>query len=101
MADTSPAPRTLAVVAAEFIAGGLIGGFIGMRLACPGVKTLTNNLAILHDHAAHRRVRPDIAQAPPRQPQRVVHVAQVGGHSDAGRSSDTKRSKSSAAWKFL
>ena len=57
--------------------------------------------AICHDHAAHGGVRPDVAQAPPRQPQRVVHVAQVGGHSDAGRSSDTKRSKSSAAWKFL
>ena len=69
-----------------------------------------HDAAIPDDDAAHRRVRPDIAQTPRGKAQGMAHVADVvlgGGHaadySDAapGRSSETNLSKSSASWKFL
>ena len=67
---------------------------------------------LVHEDAADRRVRPDPPEPAPRQPERRAHPARVPvvlGHraqsssrpAAAGRSSETKSSKSSAAWKFL
>ena len=83
---------------------GLIQGPpFGMGAAARLRPTAPGDLAVLDQHRANRRIGPDIAEAPRRKAQGMGHMYKVAHSSadGAGRSSDTKRSKSSAAWKFL
>ena len=79
------------------------GAAFGMG-APTGLRPATaNNLTILDQHAADRRIGPDIAKTPRRKAQGMGHMVEIAHSSvvGAGRNSLTKRSKSSAAWKFL
>ena len=87
-----------------------------MRTAPGRCPSAPNNPSALHDHAAHSRVGPDVPLPAPAERQRKLHVAFVyirrrkrrrhpswvhSSEGDGGRSSLTKLSKSSMAWKFL
>ena len=76
---------------------------LGMGAAAGLGPATTNDLARAHQHAADRRIGPDIPHAPRRKTQSVGHMVEIAHSSEvgAGRNSLTKRSKSSAAWKFL
>jgi len=76
---------------------------LGMGAAAGLCPTTTNDLARAHQHAADRRIGPDIPHTPRRKAQGMGHMGLIAHSSEAGagRNSLTKRSKSSAAWKFL
>ena len=108
------AGRGLAVVGAGFkrdIGGGPARGIaclckrhaFSMRTTAGLGDAAPNDAAIPHDHAANGRVRPHSTKAPGRKAKGMGHVIGIAHSSEdaLGRSSDTKRSKSSAAWKFL
>ena len=84
------------------------GRGLGMGAASRRGPPAADHPAPGHDDAAHGRVRPDLPEPAARQPERRAHEVGIlaGGHQSsggtgAGRSSETKSSKSSAAWKFL
>ena len=83
------------------------GHGFGMRTPARLRPAAAKDHAVFDDDAANGRVWPGTAKTPRGKAQGVGHMALVClqiAHSSGevvGRSSDTKRSKSSAAWKFL
>ncbi len=74
---------------------------LGVRpAAVAGARAAEHGAAAL-DHAADRRVGPAPPEPARGERERVVHEPRVAHADGGGRSSWTKASKSSAAWKFL
>ena len=75
----------------------------GMGPPAPLRPAPAQHHTLFHNHTAYRRIGPDRPKAPRAKAQGMGHVIGIAHSSGSapGRSSDTKRSKSSAAWKFL